>query len=394
MLSLRSSSGFLDELRLAATRRYTIDIYSVLRAGVAYPFLFYNILAAQKMIIKQPCCFDISHWKEILDFKLVDPRPTLFITKATEGTSIVDAKFPRFFAGMREIGVHRGVYHFNRKALDAVRQAQHFCNTIRPVVSSDILILDMEEGGEKAPQLWAWFEYVKRAFPNNLLMIYSTAGLLNAIAMTAAEKEYFRQIPTWAAGYPWFPDLFSSVPGGYIPDQSKWGPVYLWQYSEHGKVTGIQGDVDLNWISASLISLLDDAVILPPITPIGGTMKGTVTKLVTSSLNVRSATTGQVVAALKYDFTLGRGDAVYGEVKADNRIYFTKIYRANGNTQALTELCSAITKEGSTIWMLLSDEPEPGTPPSPVDFRWPDRLEAQYTDAAGNTVANKFYIPE
>mgnify|MGYP001590733052 CR=1 FL=1 len=220
------------------------------------------------MMIKIPCCFDVSHWKEILDFNLVDPRPLLFITKATEGTTFVDAKFARFFEGMKQIGVRRGAYHFNRKALDPVNQAMHFCNTIRPhVVSSDILILDMEEGGERASQLWAWFEYVKRAFPDNLLMIYSTKLLLNAIIMTAGEKEYFKKIPTWTAGYHWFPDLYPSVPSGYIPDQTKWGPVYLWQYSAHGAVTGIQGDVDLNWISPAFISLLGGAVVLPPVEP-------------------------------------------------------------------------------------------------------------------------------
>jgi hypothetical protein len=67
--------------------------------------------------------------------------------------------------------------------------------------------------------------------------------------MTMAEREYFRKIWTWTAGYPYFPDLFASVPSGYIPDQTKWGPVGLWQYSAHGAVTGIIGDVDLNWIS-------------------------------------------------------------------------------------------------------------------------------------------------
>jgi GH25 family lysozyme M1 (1,4-beta-N-acetylmuramidase) len=225
------------------------------------------------MNIKQPAAYDVSHWKEIPDFKLVDPRPLLFVTKATEaypgiGYNHTDDKFIRFFEGMREIGVFRGAYHFFRKSTDATRQAQHFCNTIRPhVVDSDILILDMEEGGERTSQIWAWFEYVKRSFPNNLLLIYSTAGLLNALPMTAPEKEYFRKIPTWTAGYPWFPDWYPSVPAMYIPDQSKWGPVYLWQYSAHGAVAGIQGDVDLNWMAPAFLSLLDDTVTPPGVPP-------------------------------------------------------------------------------------------------------------------------------
>jgi hypothetical protein len=220
------------------------------------------------MIIKAPPCYDISHWKEVPDFKLVDPKPLVFITKATEGLSLVDDKFVRFASGMMEIGCIRGFFHFNRKAYDGKKQAEHFLTTLAKIdiLPTDLLILDIEEGGERASQLWAWHDTVARAYPNirvnysrkNILdpipMIMAALGMqpnhvLNEIPMTMAEREYFRKIWTWTAGYPYFPDLFASVPSGYIPDQTKWGPVGLWQYSAHGAVTGIIGDVDLNWIS-------------------------------------------------------------------------------------------------------------------------------------------------
>lgn len=215
------------------------------------------------MKIKEPVCLDVSHWKEILDFKLVDPKPVLFITKASEafpgtGWNHTDDKFIRFFEGMMEIEVIRGAYHFFRKSLDAVNQAKHFISVISQVdiLSSDILILDVEEGGERASQLWAWFEYVKRYYPDNLLMIYSRKNILDPIYMTPGEKGYFKEIPTWPAGYPYFPDLYSKIPSGYIPDQTKWGPSYLWQYSAHGKITGIIGDADLNWINPVFNAML------------------------------------------------------------------------------------------------------------------------------------------
>jgi GH25 family lysozyme M1 (1,4-beta-N-acetylmuramidase) len=210
-----------------------------------------------------PLCVDVSHWKEVPDFNLVNPRPLLFITKATEaypgsGYNHTDEKFIRFATGMQEIGCVRGFYHFNRRLLDARKQAEHFINVISKIdiLSTDVLILDIEEGGERAPQLWAWHETVRKAFPNNLRMNYSRANILNPIAMTESEREYFKKIWTWTAGYPFFPDLYSTVPGSYVPDQSKWGPAGMWQYSAHGAVTGIQGDVDLNWMSPAFIDLL------------------------------------------------------------------------------------------------------------------------------------------
>lgn len=38
-------------------------------------------------------------------------------------------------------------------------------------------------------------------------------------------------------------------------------------------------------------------------------------------------------------------------------------------------------------------KPEPPAAPE-IAFRFPDRIELQYTDAAGNVVTNRFYVPE
>lgn len=215
--------------------------------------------------------YDISHWKDVPDFSLVSPRPSLFITKATEahpnsGYNHTDEKFLRFFDGMQSIGVHRGAYHFHRKAFNPYRQAEHFLNVISQVdiLPTDFLILDIEEGGERASQMWAWFETVRKEYPDNPLRLYSRANILNPIYMTLGEKEYFRRINVWTAGYPFLPLDYStreSVPSGYIPDQSKYGPVDLWQYTAHGKVAGIIGDVDVNWMSLGLYAELGDTTI-------------------------------------------------------------------------------------------------------------------------------------
>lgn len=216
------------------------------------------------MIIKLPACYDVSHWKEIFDFKSVSPVPLLFITKATEaypgsGYNHTDSKFIHFALGMLEINVTRGFYHFFRKSFNAYTQANHFISVISQIdiLQSDILILDVEEGGETASQLWAFIETVKKAYPDNLILIYSRKNILDAIKMTESEKTYFRKIKIWTAGYPWFPDLFNSIPSGYIPDTDKYGEAVLWQYSAHGRVAGITTelggvtDTDLNFITES-----------------------------------------------------------------------------------------------------------------------------------------------
>jgi len=221
------------------------------------------------MIIKHPAAYDGSHWKIIKDFKLIDPKPLVFITKATEaypGTpfnNTTDPTFIPYFKGMMEINCIRGAFHFFRKNYDVVKQANHFLSVLSSVdiLPTDILVLDFEEGGEKASQLWQWHEIVKKAYPDNLRLNYSRKNLFDAVVMTQAEKEYFKKIFSWTAGYPYFPDLFSTIPSGYTPDQSKYGPALFWQYSESGTVEGIVGGVDLNWINPLYIPLLGSNTI-------------------------------------------------------------------------------------------------------------------------------------
>ena len=238
------------------------------------------------MIIKEPASIDVSRYRIIPDWTVLAPPIYLGITKATQGVSYVDPTFGTHIQGMQQAGIHRGMYHYHEKARPPVDQARHFCNTIRPYVTEeDLLILDVEEGDETAAQLKAWFEEVMRKFPDNLLFIYSRKNILDsvpmflrplaarflehpldAIPMSIAERTFFRKnVKTWTAGYPNNPDLFNSVPSFYIPDQTKWGPVWLWQYTEKGQVGASEG-VDCNWVAPELIAMLGP-VSEPPTQP-------------------------------------------------------------------------------------------------------------------------------
>jgi len=220
------------------------------------------------MNIKLPVIYDTSHWKDVPDFALVRPRPLAVFTKATEGLSYIDDTFERYFADLKQDGIARGCYHFFRKAFDAVKQAEHFIRAVeRHITNRDVLILDMEEGGEKASQLWSWFTTVRSRFPSNHYLLYSSKRLLDPIAMTTAEKEYFKQIPVWTAGYPFFPDLYAAPPASYIPDQSKFGPVWMWQYTDRGNVSGISGGVDCNWIDPVFAAMLENVYPQEPTPP-------------------------------------------------------------------------------------------------------------------------------
>lgn len=317
------------------------------------------------MNIKTPPVYDVSHWKEIPDFKAITPRPFLVLTKATEGVSYVDPTFVRYMAGMREIGCHRGAYHFHRKMYDGRGQARHFLSVVNSYADDNtILILDVEEGGEDIGQLWAWFETVRANRPRNRLMIYSRKNILDPIQMSQGEADYFRRIPVWTAGYPGGVDDINEPPADYIPNQTRWGPVVLWQYTDSGRVTGISGDVDCNWISPTFAAIL------------GGTQPGEEPmnqwfKVNTTQLNIRKG------PGASY---LDIGDLFSGE-KIETSIYIggwyqiVKIIRLNGAVEVPTQdsWCS-----GAYLLPIAAPEPPAVVYPASVTLNYADGTKKNY----------------
>jgi len=209
------------------------------------------------MIIKSPPGFDTSHYETIADFSALSPKPMVVITKATESTNYVDPTFSNYMHGIQTAGYRRGCYHFFRNAYSSVTQATHFINTVKNVIDDkDIIVLDVEESGTSAAQIISWFQNVMAVYPNNLYMIYSRKNILDPISVSAAQASFLKLIKVWTAGYPTYPDSYSYPPASYIPDQTKWGPVWMWQYSKKGVVSGVVGNIDLNWLSPQLIDWL------------------------------------------------------------------------------------------------------------------------------------------
>ena len=236
------------------------------RAYYEYHALFPS-LAQAGFTIKVPPFYDFSHWTVVSDWDAIHPRPLLLATKATESTDYRDPTFHDYFANCTNIlGCRRAAFHFFRKATNPVQQADWFIDYISPsITNKDILVLDFEEGGETASQLWAFLDRVQQRRPTNQLMIYSRKNLMDPISMTEAEKTFFKKIPSWPAGYPNDPDAYSTTPNFYIPDQAKWGPVWAWQYSSSGSLPGVDSEVDCNLMEPALIDWLGEDIPMPPV---------------------------------------------------------------------------------------------------------------------------------
>lgn len=93
--------------------------------------------------------------------------------------------------------------------------------------------------------------------------------------------------------------------------------------------------------------------------------KATVRSNVTQGLNIRNANDpSQILGKLYYNTLLKKGDVVYGEVKTDSRIYFNKVYRANGTIDQIAG--SAAVRDATQEWLSLTEEAEPNPDPVPL----------------------------
>lgn len=182
----------------------------------------------------------------------------------------------------------------------------------------------------------------------------------------AAQYTYLRARPLWEA---WFASaLLVRIPLPWT-DWTHWQfgtPVVDWGQPtaeiDMNKHNGTRAEFEARYLSSQ-----------PP--PTGGTMKGVVNAGYT--LTVRdsaNADTGKRLHA---------GDSVYGPV-TNNRIYFERIYRSNGNIEQSGGNAATVDPANTSIkWMTLTNEAEPAPPVVTIDS-----MDVQL--APGSVVTTKY----
>ncbi len=185
-----------------------------------------------------PLVVDLSHYQATVDFNaLYAAGVRAVVLKATEGTSCVDAAFARRAALLPEAGLLRGAYHFGEDA-DGQAQADHFLATAKPTAGV-LCVLDVERGPNGRSMTLAQAEAFVRALfvaTGRYPVIYGGADYLGQLGVTS-ESLLARCGVWWAAYHP--PEQ------GWPKVPPPWSRAMLWQYTDHGQVTGLALDCDL-----------------------------------------------------------------------------------------------------------------------------------------------------
>lgn len=186
---------------------------------------------------------DISNWQRGIDLTKV---PCDFvIVKATEGTSYVSPDCDRAFQQAMGAGKKLGVYHF-ASGLDANAEADFFVKNIKGYIKKAILVLDFEAKAVSRGPAWAK-QWMDRVFSLTGVkpLIYMSNSVVHQYDWSAVVAADYG---LWNAGYYAYGTKFY----GYKPDAplrggtGKWPGAAIYQYSSEGRLSGYNGDLDIN----------------------------------------------------------------------------------------------------------------------------------------------------
>lgn len=181
---------------------------------------------------------DVSHhqgeidWDLLLKEKGFDTILDFVYCKVTEGTDHVDTQWERNREYLNKHGIPNGAYHYFKPMGDSKAQAEHFLFNYK-IRSIDLPpVLDVEEEGisdeELRKKVVVWCNIVKKETGINPI-IYTSLHFY--------ETKFREQL----TGYNYWIAAYSREPK-YMMDKS----VLHWQFSENGRLPGIDGKVDLN----------------------------------------------------------------------------------------------------------------------------------------------------
>ena len=192
---------------------------------------------------------DVSRRQGEIDWARVAAADAQFCyVKATEGEGLKDIRFRENFDNSKAAGLLRGAYHYFRPDKDALAQVDNFLQVVPALSPGDLpAVLDVEVSGGKDAKavldgIQAWVEAVENVLGRQPIL-YTYASFWS---QTLRGSSRFSGYHLWVAHYTF--KATPTVPSGF-------DDYLFWQFSEQGKMDGIEGNVDLDRFNGSLEEL-------------------------------------------------------------------------------------------------------------------------------------------
>jgi GH25 family lysozyme M1 (1,4-beta-N-acetylmuramidase) len=179
---------------------------------------------------------DVSSYQTV-DWSEVSRDEVQFaFVKASEGATWQDPRFIDHVRGARGAGLQAGAYHFARLTNDPWSEVDNFLTQVALAGPMDLpCVLDFEKDALDNPLQWLLcFLRQVEAETGVTPMLYTGVWRLRSMSGDTSQLTRFPYwVPSWGA---------QPVDCG---PYSSWN---CWQYTNKGRVSGIDGDVDMNWL--------------------------------------------------------------------------------------------------------------------------------------------------
>ena len=181
---------------------------------------------------------DVSHHQGRIEWDDVAEAGVYFaFVKATEGTDWIDPRGQSNWKGAKDAGLRVGAYHYYLACKPGGAQAEHFIDIVPIDASALPPVIDLEHAQncgldqpveEVRAEISVMISKLRRHYGKDPIL-YTTNSFYSDWLQQA-----FPANPIWIRDIQKYPAL---------PDGRDWT---IWQYSHRGRVSGIEGEVDLN----------------------------------------------------------------------------------------------------------------------------------------------------
>lgn len=197
---------------------------------------------------------DVSEWQGSIDFEEVarDGIDVVYI-RASEGTNYIDPYFRENYNKAKENGLKTGFYHFltATNTEEAIEEARFFVSNIKGLEPDCRLAMDFEVfnglGIDEINNISREFLQTVEELSGKKCVIYSDAYNAKEVFSVELAKDY----PIWVADY------FVEEP----EDNGKWEVWVGFQYTDRGRISGIDGNVDRDYFTDGIF--LSDTSSIP-----------------------------------------------------------------------------------------------------------------------------------
>lgn len=189
---------------------------------------------------------DISHHDTIADWTSLKTAAAGLYMKATEGATYVDPMLGPYTDAAAKAGLPIGFFHYfwpSSDSQDAVRQADHFYQTIKAYSYTFFPAIDVEENNNLTPAALTTsvlaFNKEFEKLSGQSLLIYCSRKFADKYLSDPALSKY----GLWVADY-----------NGPEPTQAgAWKTHVMWQYTSTAAIPGVPNPMDADHATAAII---------------------------------------------------------------------------------------------------------------------------------------------